>query len=64
MTNKYYQKHKETLQKEGCERYQNMSEEKREKREEKVRERYQNVSEVQNQKLLGYIRNRSLVHEK
>ena len=64
MTNKYYQKHKETLQKEVCERYQNMSEEKRHKRQEKVRERYQNVSEVQNQKLLGYIRNRSLVHEK
>ena len=41
-----------------------MSEEKRDKRQKNVRERYQNVSEVQNQKLLGYIRNRSLVHEK
>ena len=29
MLNKYYQKHKESLQKEGRERYQNLSEEKK-----------------------------------
>ena len=32
MANKYYQKHKEKLQKEARERYQNLSEEEKEKR--------------------------------
>ena len=31
MVNKYYQKHKEKLRKEACERYQNLSEEEKEK---------------------------------
>ena len=31
MTNNYYQKHKEKLRKEACKRYQNLSEEEREK---------------------------------
>ena len=31
MTNKYYQKHKERLRKESCERYQNLSEEEKDK---------------------------------
>ena len=31
MTNKYYQKHKEKLRKEARERYQNLSEEERQK---------------------------------
>ena len=32
MVNKYYQKIKEKLRKEACKRYQNLSEEKRDKR--------------------------------
>ena len=32
MVNKYYQKHKEKLRKEGTERYQNLSKEEKEKR--------------------------------
>ena len=32
MVNKYYQKHKENLQKEGRERYENLSEEEKEKK--------------------------------
>ena len=35
MVNKYYQKNKEKLQKEACERYQNLSEEEKEKRQKK-----------------------------
>ena len=35
MTNKYYQKHKERLQKEVHERYQNLSEEEKGKRQKK-----------------------------
>ena len=32
MTNKYYQENKEKLQKEGCKKYKNLSEEEKEKR--------------------------------
>ena len=32
MTNKYYQNHKGILREEACEKYQNLSEEKRDKR--------------------------------
>ena len=35
MLNKYYQKHKERLQKKARERYQNLSEEEKDKRREK-----------------------------
>ena len=35
MLNKYYQKHKERLQKKASERYQNVSEEEKDKRREK-----------------------------
>ena len=35
MTNNYYQKHKEKLRKEACERYQNLFEEKKKKRAKK-----------------------------
>ena len=35
MTNNYYQKHKERLQKEALERYQNVSEKEKEKRRKK-----------------------------
>ena len=36
MTNKYYQKRKEILRKEGRERYQNLSEEEKDKRQKMV----------------------------
>ena len=38
MVNKYYQKHKERLQKEASERYQNLSEEEKEERRKKKSE--------------------------
>ena len=50
MTQEYYQKHKERLQKEARERYQNLSEEEEEKRRRKARERYQNLTEEENKK--------------
>ena len=45
MVNKYYQKHKEKLQKEACERYQNLSKEEKLNRSKKARDRYQNLFE-------------------
>ena len=36
MTNKYYQKHKERLRQEARERYQNLSEEEKDKRRKKA----------------------------
>ena len=36
MTNIYYEKHKEKLQKEAGEKYQNLSEEEKDKRQKKV----------------------------
>ena len=36
MTNKYYEKHKERLRKEAGERFQNLSEEEKHKRQKKV----------------------------
>ena len=45
LVNKYYQKHKERLQKEARERYQNLSEEEIDKSWKKARERYQNFTE-------------------
>ena len=44
MTNKYYQKHKQKLSKEGRKRYQTLSEEEKDKRREKARERSQNLT--------------------
>ena len=44
MVNKYYQKHEERLQKEVGERYQNLSEEEKDKKRRKFRERYQNFT--------------------
>ena len=38
MVNKYYQKHKERLRKEVRERYQNLSEEEKDKRRKKAQE--------------------------
>ena len=40
MTSKCYQKYNENLQKEATERYQNVSEEEKDKRQKRIRERY------------------------
>ena len=45
IVNKYYQKHKETLQKKTRERYQNRSEKEKEKGKKKVGDRYKNLPE-------------------
>ena len=37
MGNKYYQKHKERLRKQTCERYQNLHEEEKDKRQKKLK---------------------------
>ena len=60
MTNNYYQKHKERLQKEARERYQNPCEEEKDKRQKKARERYQNLTEEEKEKR----RNKNLSQEK
>ena len=43
MVNKYYQKYRERLQKEACERHQNISEDKTDKSSKNARERYRNL---------------------
>ena len=48
MTNNYYQKHKENLQIEASERYQNLSE--KDVWRKKARERYQNLTEEEKEK--------------
>ena len=58
MTNNYDQKHKERLQKEAHETYQNLSEEEKEKRCNK------NLSEEQKQKLVECRRNYYLTYNK
>ena len=50
MTNNYYQKHKEKIQKEACKIYQNLSEVEKHKRQKKVWERYQNFTEKKKEK--------------
>ena len=50
MTNNYYQKHKEELRKEARERYQNLSEEEKQKRCQCYHEHNKNLSEEQEQK--------------
>ena len=44
MVNKYYQKNKDKLRQEARERYQNLSKEKKEKRQKKAPNRYKNFS--------------------
>ena len=58
MTNKYYQKHKEKLQKETRERYHNVLEDEKEKMRKKARERYQNFNEEEREKKRQYHRER------
>ena len=57
MTNKYYQKHKEILQIEAREYYQNLTEEEKGKRRNKARERYQNLTEEKKEKSVSIIVN-------
>ena len=57
MKNKYYQKHKERLQKEARENRQNLSEEEKEKRCNKK------LSEEKKQKLVDYRRNYYETHK-
>ena len=44
MVNKYYQKHKEILQKGACERHQNLSEEEKDRRWKMVRDWYKSLT--------------------
>ena len=55
-TNNYYQKNKEKLWKEACERYQSLSQEEKDKR------RNKNLSEEQKKKLAECRRNYYLTH--
>ena len=77
MAKNYYQKQRERLRKEACERYQNRSEEEKGRRLQKVRKRYEhfteeekekrhskNLSEEQNQKLVEHRRNYYLTNNK
>ena len=50
MVNRYYQKHKERLQIKARERYQNLSEKKKNKGRKKAQERYQNLTEEEKDK--------------
>ena len=45
MVNRYYQKYEERIRKEARERYQNLSEEEKDKRRKKAREQYQSFNE-------------------
>ena len=56
MVNKYYQKHKERLWKETCERYQNLPEEEKDKRWKKFRDKFKNLPEEKKQKLCEYMK--------
>ena len=77
MTSNYYQKHKEKLQNEALETYQNLPEDEKDKKQKKAQERYQtfteeekekmcnkNLSEEQKQKLVEYRINYYLIHNK
>ena len=52
--NKYYQKHKENLRKEACERHQNLSEEEKEKKCPYAQERYRILSEEEKERKRQY----------
>ena len=62
MVNKYYQKHKERLWKEACERYQNLSEEEKDKRQKK--KTCKNVPKEKKQKLCEYMKKYYLADKK
>ena len=50
---KYYQENKETLHKKACKRYQNLSEEEKEKKEQHGREGNENSQKMKNKSLLS-----------
>ena len=52
MINKYYQKHKEILQKGACERHQNLSEEEKDRRWKMVRDRYKNLTKKKTKNII------------
>ena len=64
MVNKYYQKHKEKLRKEARERYQNLSEEEKEKNLHYHCERNKHLSKEEKEKKVDYMRNYYLAHKK
>ena len=74
MTTNNYQKGKEKLRKEACEKYQNLSEKEKDKRQKKARERYlkkkkaknssKNLSEENEKKLAEFSRNYYSAHKK
>ena len=51
---KYYQNNKERLPKKACERYQSLSKEEEEKKQQYACERYKNLPEDKKQKLVEY----------
>ena len=64
MTNECYRKYKKILQKEACERYDNLSEEEKKTRK-KAHERYQNFTKEEKEKKHHYYceRNKNLSEE-
>ena len=54
---KYYPENKERLQKKACERYQNLSKEKKGKKQQYDHERYKNLAEDWKHKLFEYKKN-------
>ena len=57
MTNNYYQKIKENIRKEVCERYQNLSEEEKDKKHQYACEQYRNLSEEEKEKSINMVAN-------
>ena len=64
MVSNYYQKHKENLWREACKRYQNLSEEEKEKMHQYHGECNKNLSEEQKQMQVECMRNYYLAHKK
>ena len=64
MVSKYYQKNKEKLQNEARERYQNLSEEEKEKKCQYHCDRTKNLSEEEKQKKVEYMGNYYLSRRK
>ena len=57
MVHKYYQKHKERLQKEACEKYQHLSEEEKDKRQKKPQKDIKILLKKKKEKIISIIRN-------
>ena len=64
MTTNYYQKHKEKLQREAPEKYQNLSEEEKERKCKYHRECNKIFFEEQKETQVEYMRNYYLAHKK